>query len=197
VWLHGRCKPRPGRRQRRSPAQSTTQSRQLTDDVYLPRRDTLLAQLEAARQPAATSGRVDPERAIAYLSDLQRLWDAPVRESEANAGLRYDYERRRADATAAGFAVLAALGPELVRAELADDPLTAAPLALTLAPERAELTGPRAEVFDRLMNGKRSRLEFAQTYEATRKRRWRERGNGTFGQVPARGVTARRSRAWR
>ncbi len=139
---------------------------QLADDVYLPRRDGLLAQLEAARQPAATSARVDPERAIAYLNDLQSLWDAPVPEDEAHALLRHEYERRRADATAAGFAVLAALGPELVRAELADDPRTAAPLALTLAPERAELTGPRAEVFDRLMNGRRSRLEFAQTYEA-------------------------------
>ena len=35
--------------------------------------------------------------------------------------LRIEYERRRADATAAGFALLAALRPELVRAELADD----------------------------------------------------------------------------
>ena len=117
----------------------------------------LLAELETARQPSATSGRVDPERAISYVSDLQSLWDAPVPEGEAYGALRYEYERRRADATAAGFAVLAALGPELVRAELADDPRTAAPLALTLAPERAELTGPRAEVFDKLMSGRRSR----------------------------------------
>ena len=153
---------------------------QLSDDVYLPRRDTLLVQLETARQPSATSGRIDPERAISYLTDLQSLWDAPVPEGEVYGALRYEYERRRADATAAGFAVLTALGPELVRAELADDPRTAAPLALTLAPERAELTGARAEVFERLMNGRRSRLEFAQTYEATRKRHWRERENGTF-----------------
>ena len=64
--------------------------------------------------------------------------------------LRQTYERRRADATAAGFAVLAALGPELVRIELSEDPHTAAPLALSLEPEKAELTGERARVLRKL-----------------------------------------------
>ena len=46
---------------------------QLADATYLPRRDALLAQLDAARRPAATRVHVDPERAIAYL-DVRRRW---------------------------------------------------------------------------------------------------------------------------
>ncbi|MFN8631799.1 MAG: hypothetical protein U0838_16230 [Chloroflexota bacterium] len=109
--------------------------------------------------------------------------DAELLDGPEHGELWAEYERRRADATAAGFAVLAALGPELVRAELADDPRTGAPLALALDPGRARLTGQRAEVLDRLSSGLRSRLEFAQTYEAAKKRRQRVRGRGTLRSV--------------
>ena len=104
-------------------------------------------------------------------------------KAEAHEEIRHAYERRRAEALAAGFAVLATLGPEIVCFELAGDPRTAAPLALSLQPEKAELTGDRARALRRLVGGNRSRLHLAQTYEATRKRGQRERENGTFRLV--------------
>ncbi len=156
---------------------------QLPDASYFEHRGKLLAELDEARNPRAARVEVDPKRAIRYLENLESLWSAPVPESGEHQDLRQTYERRRADATAAGFATLAALGPELVRIELAEDPHTAAPLALSLHPEKAELTGERAHVLRSLLGGNRSRIHFAQTYDAARKRSWRERGNGTLRYV--------------
>ena len=156
---------------------------QLPDASYFERRGRLLAELDEAHSPPAARVKVDPKRAIRFLEDLESLWSAPLPEGEEHEDLRQTFERRRADATATGFAVLAALGPELVRIELAEDPHTAAPLALSLHPEKAELTGERAHVLSSLLGGNRSRLHFAQTYDAARKRNWRERGNGTLRYV--------------
>ena len=153
---------------------------QLPDAEYFARRGRLLAELDEARSPRVTRVEVDPKRAIRYLEELGTLWSVSLPVGEAHEDLRQTYERRRADATAAGFAVLAALGPELVRIELSTDPHSAAPLALSLEPEKAELTGDRARVLRRLLAGNRSRLNFAQTFDAARKRGQRERGNGTL-----------------
>ena len=68
----------------------------------------------------------------------------------------------------------------MVRIELSEDPHTAAPLALSLEPEKAELTGERARVLRQLMGGNRSRLHFAQSFDAARKRSQREREYGTL-----------------
>ena len=54
-------------------------------------------------------------------------------------------------------------------------PVTAAPLALTVRPERAALTGDRARVMRQLKGGRRSRLRFSHNYEADRKQLQRER----------------------
>lgn len=156
---------------------------QLADSVYFERRGQLLAELDAARSPEAAVAEVDAKSAINFLTNLQSMWTAEMPAAEAHEEIRHAYERRRAEALAAGFAVLATLGPEIVRVELASDPRTAAPLALSLKPEKAELTGDRARALRRLMGGSRSRLHLAQTYEATRKRGQREREDGTFRLV--------------
>ena len=95
--------------------------------------------------------------------------------SREHDGVWRTYEARRAEATSAAFARLTALGPKLITAELADDPVTAAPLALTVRPERAVLTGDRARVMRQLKRGRPSRLRFSHNYEADRKRLQRER----------------------
>ena len=156
---------------------------QLPDATYFEQRGRFLAELDEARSPRSAAAEVDPKRAIRFLEDLGSLWSAQMPSGDVHEELRQTYERRRADATAAGFAVLAALGPELVRIELSEDPHTAAPLALSLEPEKAELTGERARVLRQLLGGNRSRLHFAQTFDAARKRSWRERGNGTLKYV--------------
>ena len=110
------------------------------------------------------------------------LWDIERPASIEHDGVWRTYEARRADATSAAFARLTALGPELITAELADDPVSAAPLALTVRPERAVLTGDRARVMRQLKAGRPSRLRFSHNYEADRKRLQRER-SGTLSCV--------------
>ena len=134
----------------------------------------------ANRVEAETDLRlVEPAQAVRYLEDLRSLWEIDRPASPKHNDVWRTYEARRAEATSAAFARLTALGPELITAELADDPVTAAPLALTVQPERAALTGDRARVMRRLKEGRRSRLRFSHNYEADRKRLQRERA-GTF-----------------
>ena len=138
--------------------------------------------------------RVDPVQAVRYLEDLKSLWEIERPASPEQDGVWHTYEARRAEATSAAFARLTALGPELITAELAaDDPVTAAPLALTVRPERAALTGDRARVMRQLKGGRRSRLRFSHNYEADRKRQQRERG-GTLS-CTGRGERSRTSDA--
>jgi hypothetical protein len=147
----------------------------LPDETYLRAKPRLLAELEDARRPNASTARVEPARAVGYLEDLKSLWEIERPATPDHDGVWRTYEARRAEATSAAFARLTALGPELITAELADDPVTAAPLALTVRPERAVLTGDRARVMRQLMRGRPSRLRFSHNYEADRKRLQRER----------------------
>lgn len=151
----------------------------LADEIYLQAKPRLLAELDDARRPNASTARVEPAQAVRYLEDLRSLWEIDRPASPKHNDVWRTYEARRAEATSAAFARLTALGPELITAELADDPVTAAPLALTVQPERAALTGDRARVMRRLKEGRRSRLRFSHNYEADRKRLQRERA-GTF-----------------
>ena len=149
------------------------------DDDYLRRKAELGRMLEEARRPAQGTPAVDPRRALGYLEDLRSAWDVELPLALEHATVRDEYERRRAEATAAAFERLEALGPLIVEVQLAQDPARAAPLALSLQPERAELTGERADVLRRLIDGRRSRLSWADTPEARKKRRQRH-GGGTL-----------------
>ena len=149
------------------------------DDDYLRRKAELGRMLEEARRPAQGTPAVDPRRALGYLEDLRSAWDVELPLALEHATVRDEYERRRAEATAAAFERLEALGPLIVEVQLAQDPARAAPLALSLQPERAELTGERADVLRRLIDGRRSRLSWADTAEARKKRRQRH-GGGTL-----------------
>jgi hypothetical protein len=84
-----------------------------------------------------------------------------------------EYELRRAEATAVAFDRLEALEPVIVEAKLSEDPVAGASLALSLEPTRAELVGDLAEVVRRLREGRRSRVPYADTPDARKKRRQR------------------------
>ncbi len=144
----------------------------MTDEVYLRRKSELAAQIEAARRPESAAHSVDPKRALGYLADLRSLWDVELPESPEHQGVRHEYERRRAQATAAGFERLEVLGPVIVEAKLAD-PMAGASLAMSLQPERAELVGQQADVVRTLLDGRHSRLAHTDTAEARKKRRQR------------------------
>ena len=131
----------------------------MADDVYLRRKSELATQIEAARRPESAVHAVDPKRALGYLNDLRSLWDVELPESPEHQGVRLEYERRRAQATAAGFERLEVLGPVIVETKLSADPMAGASLALSLQPERAELVGQRADVVRTLLDGHHSRSE--------------------------------------
>ena len=145
----------------------------MTDEVYLRRKSELAAQIEAARRPEPAAHTVDPKRALGYLDDLRSLWDVEMPESPEHKDVRHEYERRRAQATAAGFERLEVLGPVIVEAKLSADPMAGASLALSLQPERAELVGKQADVVGTLLDGHHSRLAHTDTPEARKKRRLR------------------------
>ena len=145
----------------------------VSDDDYLRRKAELGRILEEARRPAPGTPKVDAHRALGYLEDLRSAWDVELPLALEHAAVRDEYERRRAEATAAAFERLQAIGPLIVEVQLAQDPARAAPLALSLEPERAELTGERADVLRRLLDGRRSRLSWTDTPEARKKRRQR------------------------
>jgi hypothetical protein len=145
----------------------------MSDEVYLRRKAELAAEIETARRPHPAASRVEPGRAIAYLDDLRTLWDAELPDAPDHAAIRREYELRRAEATAVAFDRLEALGPVIVEAKLSEDAVAGASLALSLEPTRAELVGDRAEVVRRLLDGRRSRVRYADTPEARRKRRQR------------------------
>jgi hypothetical protein len=147
----------------------------MTDEVYLRRKSELAAQIEAARRPEPAAHSVDPKRALGYLADLRSSWDVELPESREHQGVRHEYERRRALATAAGFERLEVLGPVIVEAKVPADPMAGASLALSLQPERAELIGQRADVVRTLLDGRHSRLAHTDTAEARKKRRQRKR----------------------
>ena len=94
-------------------------------------------------------------------------------ESPEHQDVRHEYERRRAQATAAGFERLEVLGPVIVEAMLSADPMAGASLALSLQPEQAELVGQQADVVRTLLDGHHSRLAHTDTPEARKKRRQR------------------------
>ncbi len=62
------------------------------------------------RRPEAAAYTVDPKRALEYLNDLRSLWEVELPESPEHQSVRHEYERRRAQATAAGFERLEVLG---------------------------------------------------------------------------------------
>ena len=95
----------------------------MTDEVYLRRKSELATQIEAARRPESAAHTVDPKRALGYLDDLRSLWDVELPESPEHQDVRHEYERRRAQATAAGFERLEVLGPVIVEAKLSADPM--------------------------------------------------------------------------
>jgi hypothetical protein len=104
---------------------------------------------------------------------LRSLWDVELPEQPEHQRVRREYELRRAEATAAGFARLEALGPVIVEAKLSEDPLAGRSLALSLEPERAELKGEQADVVRQLLDGHRTRLARSSTPAACKKRRQR------------------------
>ncbi len=108
-----------------------------------------------------------------YLDDLRTLWEVELPEQPEHQPIRREYELRRAEATAAGFARLEALGPVIVEAKLSEDPLAGRSLALSLEPERAELNGEQADVVRQLLDGHRTRLARSSTPAACKKRRQR------------------------
>jgi hypothetical protein len=136
---------------------------------------------------------VDPKRALGYLNDLRSLWDVELPESPEHQDVRHEYERRRAQATAAGFERLEVLGPVIVEAKLSADPMAGASLALSLQPDKAELVGKQADVVRTLLDGHHSRLAHTDTPEARKKRRQRTE-TGTlrcFGRGERRQTTLR------
>jgi len=145
----------------------------MTDDVYLRRKSELATQIEAARRPESAAQTVDPKRALGYLNDLRSLWDVELPESPEHQDVRHEYERRRAQATAAGFERLEVLGPVIVEVKLSADPMAGASLALSLQPDKAELVGKQADVVRTLLDGRHSRLARTDTPEARKKRRQR------------------------
>ena len=79
---------------------------------------------------------MDPKRAREHLNDLRSLWEVELPESPEHQRVRHEYERRRAQATAAGFERLEVLGPVIVEAKLSADPMAGASLALSLQPDK-------------------------------------------------------------
>jgi hypothetical protein len=71
------------------------------------------------------------------------------------------------------FEPLEALGPVFGEAHRLIDPVAAVSLAVAFEPGRARLEGERAAVLRQLINGRRTRLEPADTPEARPKRRER------------------------
>ena len=122
---------------------------------------------------------MDPKRALGYLKDLRSLWDVDLPVSPEHKDVRREYERRRAQATAAGFERLEVLGPVIVEAKVSADPMAGASLALSLQPDKAELVGQQADVVRTLLDGYHSRLAHTDTAEARKKRRQRT-GTGTL-----------------
>ncbi len=104
---------------------------------------------------------------------MRSLWDVELPEQPEHQPIRREYELRRAEATAAGFARLEALGPVIVEAKLSEDSLAGRSLALSLEPERAELKGEQADVVRQLLDGHRTRLARSNTPAACKKRRQR------------------------
>jgi hypothetical protein len=145
----------------------------ISDNDYLRRKTELTGQIETARRPQPSSGTIDPARAVAYLDDLRTLWEVELPEQPEHQRVRREYELRRAEATAAGFARLEALGPVIVEAKLSEDPVAGRSLALSLEPERAELNGEQADVVRQLLDGHRTRLARSSTPAACKKRRQR------------------------
>lgn len=143
------------------------------DDDYLRRKAHLAAQIESARGPRPSANAIDPERVVAYLDDLRSLWDIDPPEQPEHEAIWREYALRRAEATAAAFERLEALGPVIVEARISDDPLASYTLAATLQPGRAHLRGDRAEVVGQLLGGRRARLARSDSPEARKKRRQR------------------------
>jgi hypothetical protein len=90
----------------------------------------------AARRSSGTARiktvTVNPKRALGDLNDLRSLWEVELPESPEHQSVGHEYERRRAQATAAGFGRLEVLGPVIVEAKLSADPMADASLALSL-----------------------------------------------------------------
>jgi len=145
----------------------------MTDEVYLRRKAEVASQIEAAQRPESAAQTVDPKRALGYLDDLRSLWNMEQPESPEHQDVRHEYERQRAQATAAGFERLEVLGPVIVEAKPSADPMAGASLALSLQPERAELVREQADVVRTLLDGRHSRLAHTDTPEARKKRRQR------------------------
>ncbi len=158
----------------------------MTDEIYIRRRSEP-TQIEAARRPESAAHTVDPKRALGYLNDLRSLWDVELPESPEHQDVRHEYERRRAQATAAGFERLEVLGPVIVEAKLSADPIAGASLALSLQPDKAELVGQQADVVRTLLDGHHSRLAHTDTPEARKKRRQRTATGTVRCLVGARG----------
>lgn len=66
------------------------------------------------------------------------MWEVELPESPEHQRVRHEYERRRAQATAAGFERLEVLGPVIVEAKLSADPMAGVSLALSVQPERMD-----------------------------------------------------------
>ena len=143
------------------------------DDDYLRRKAELSVQIESSRRPPPSATAIDPARIIAYLGDLQSLWDVDLPERQEHGATRREYELRRAEATAAAFERLEALGPVIVEARISPDPLASHALAATLQPGHAQLQGDRADVLEQLLVGRRARLARSDSAEARKKRRQR------------------------